>query len=241
VVIAEVDIDIEVECAYSGEMQRSTCTFTATSGEGTVESLTVPWDLLCATVVGGDFEEIAFDALTQPEGNGLKSTRQEEGSAVVTIELDGEMTTAATATYWCETDRDEFVPVTGPGVRCESASQTTAGASNTTGTVVVHAFTCAMEGAAADTDWFDTCQLPTAQATFQLERLDGEVVGDGAQSTDASGVCRFGELPAGIYRLEQTGDSWCHAESNSVDAQGNVIVDAAEIADVWIFHCAAAE
>ncbi len=30
---------------------------------------------------------------------------------------------------------------------------------------------------------------------------------------------------------------WCHAESDNVDEQGNVVVLAAEVSTVWVFHC----
>jgi hypothetical protein len=62
-----------------------------------------------------------------------------------------------------------------------------------------------------------------------------------AQSAAADGICRFGGLPPGIYRLEQTNGDWCHAESNSVNEQGDVIVEAGALATVWIFHCAAVD
>jgi len=242
VIVVGVDIDIEADCAYSGEMQRSTCTFTARAGVGTVESLTVLQDSLCAAVAGGDFLEVAFGASAQPTGAGLKSTRQEEGAAVVTIELDGEVTTAATATYWCETDSGDLVPVTGPGLRCaENAAPTAVDVSNETGAIVVYARTCDVTSPGADVAWFDACQAPATHETFQLARLDGESSIDvGTQPVDASGVCRFGQLPPGTYRLEQTNGDWCHAESNSVDDQGNVVVEAAGVATVWIFHCTTA-
>src|SRR5262245_12044095 len=35
VVVVDVDIDVEADCAYSGEMRRTTCTFTAAAGQGT--------------------------------------------------------------------------------------------------------------------------------------------------------------------------------------------------------------
>ncbi len=163
VIVVGTDIDIEADCAYSGEMQRSTCTFSA-AGTGNVESLIVPRDILCAGVDGGDFEEVDFDVNAQPSGTGLKSTRQEEGAAVVTIELDGEVTTAATATYWCETDLGELVPVTGPGLRCEgNPAPTAVDVSNNSGAVVVYAQSCDVASANADVAWFDVCQVPTSR------------------------------------------------------------------------------
>ncbi len=243
VIVVAADIDIEAKCAYSGEMRRTTCDFSATAGGGQVQSLTVPQDILCADVLGGDFEEVDLGTIGQPSDIGLKSTRQEEGVAVVTIELDGEVTTADTATYWCETERGELVPVTGPGVRCgESPAPTSVDVSTSTGAVVVHALSCDIVSPGADVSWFETCQLPATQATFQLSALDGEAGVDiGPQSADASGVCRFGQLSPGVYRLEQTNGVWCHAESDSVDAQGNVVVESAGVSTVWIFNCTMAK
>jgi hypothetical protein len=243
VVVAGSDIDIAAECAFSGERRRSTCTFTATPGNENIGSLTVPQDILCADVVGGDFEEVESTGNGQPAGIGMKSTHQEEGVAVVTVEFDGEVTTAATATYWCETDRGALVPVIGPGLRCaESVEATATGVSNLTGAVVVHAYTCEATSPGADVAWFDACQTPTTQATFQLVLSDSENPGAAVtQTTNADGTCRFGDLPPGVYHLEQKLGEWCHAESDSVDDQGNIVVTAAEVATVWIFACVATE
>jgi hypothetical protein len=240
VVVVESDIDIEADCAYSGEMRRTICTFTATAVTGTVRSLTVPEAILCSAVVGGDFEKVEVGPSARPTGTGLKSTRQENGAAVVMVELEGEVMTAATATYWCNTDRGELVPVTGPGLRCTEHEESTAtGVSQGTGAVVVHAYSCDVASANTEVAWFDVCQAPFTRATFQLVRLEGEdAVGTETQPVDAEGVCHFGDLLPGTYRLTQTDGEWCHAESNSVDDQGKVVVTAAEVATVWIFYCA---
>jgi len=239
VIVVGTDIDIAAECLYSGELRRTKCTFAATAGDGNVSSLTVPKSGLCADVVGGDFEEVEFGASAQPTGTGLKSTRQEDGAAVVFIELDGEVTTAATATYWCETDHTGLVPVTGPGVRCEETLTSPANDNpDSTGAVVVYAYSCDVASVGVEIDWFDVCQVPATQATFQLERVDDEnVVVNATQSADASGGYRFEALAPSIYRIEQTNGDWCHAESNSVNEQGNVVVIAAEVVTVWVFNC----
>lgn len=243
VVVVGTDIDIAAECAYSGEMQRTTCTFTATAAEGNVASLTVPQDIFCVAIAGGDFEKVESGSTARSTGTGLKSTRQENGAAVVMVELDGEVTTAATAIYWCDTDRGELVPVTGPGLRCTEHDEPTAtGVSQDTGAVAVHAYRCDVASANIEVAWFDVCQAPITQATFQLARLDGEdVVDTKTQSVSAEGVWHFGDLLPGTYRLTQTDGEWCHAESNSVDDQGNVVVTAGEVAAVWIFYCAATQ
>jgi hypothetical protein len=238
-----MDIDIEVDCAYSGEMRSTSCTFTAAAGGGAVASVIVPEAVLCAEVTGGDFEEVTLSAAAGSSGSdkGLKSTRAENATAVVTVEMDGEVTTAATATYWCETDRAGIIPVTGPGLRCaESAETPVANVSDSTGAVVVHTYVCDLASPHADTVWFDVCAMMTTQATFQLTRVDGEAATDvETQSTDAGGISRFEQLSQGTYRLEQIDSDWCHAESDSVNEQGDVIVEAGTMATVWVFHCAA--
>ncbi len=240
--VVELDIDIEADCVYSGEMRRTSCTFTAAASDGVVASVIVPKAILCAEVVGGDFEEVILAAAAgSPDSNeGLKSTQGEDGAAVVMVELDGEVATAATATYWCETDRAGLIPVTGPGLHCAaSAAAPVTNVSDSTGAVMVHSYTCDVVSPGANTAWFDVCAVTTTPATFQLTRSDVDDGTDGqTQPTDAEGMSSFEQLPPGTYRLEQIDGDWCHAESDSVNEQGNVIVEAGALATVWIFHCA---
>jgi hypothetical protein len=58
------------------------------------------------------------------------------------------------------------------------------------------------------------------------------------EEVDANGVLRLEDLAPGRYRLVQTDVDWCHAESDRVDDQGSVVVNAGERASVWIFNCA---
>jgi hypothetical protein len=240
VVVVGTDIDIAADCSYSGEMRRTSCSFTATAEDGNVASLTIPQDIFCAAIVGGDVEKVEFGPSDRPTGAGLQSTRQENGAAVVMVELDGEVTTAATATYWCDTGDGELVPVTGPGLRCaEHVAPTATGISQSTGAIVVRAYSCDVASDNSEVAWFDICRVPISQATFLLARLNGRNEDDTeSQSVDAEGVCHFGNLLPGTYRLTQSDGDWCHAESNSVDDQGNVVVTAGEEAIVWIFYCA---
>lgn len=241
VVVAGPDIDVEADCVYSGEMRRTTCTFVAAAGEGTVASVAVPASMLCAEIVGGDFAEVDLGANARPETTGLKSTRTEGETAVVTLELSGEVAVAATATYWCEVEDAVVIPVTGPGLRCEDTVATPANdVDDSNGAVVVQTYACDVAADATDVDWFDVCGAPTAEVTFRLSRPDGEDwVEVETQPTDADGLCRFGQLPPGTYQLEQADGIWCHAESDSVDEQGNVVVEAGVRATVWVFSCAA--
>jgi hypothetical protein len=120
--------------------------------------------------------------------------------------------------------------------------EATAGVSTLTGAVVVHTYTCDAANPGADMAWFDACQAPITQVTFQLAPSYSEDPGAVVtQTTNADGTCRFGDLPPGVYHLEQKLGEWCHAESDSVDDQGNIVVTAAEVATVWIFVCVATE
>ena len=51
---------------------------------------------------------------------------------------------------------------------------------------------------------------------------------------------RFTRLQPGTYDLQEVDATWCHAESDSVDAQGQVVA-AGERASVWIFNCVGAK
>jgi hypothetical protein len=62
-----------------------------------------------------------------------------------------------------------------------------------------------------------------------------------AGATDGDGILRFTRLQPGTYDLQEVDATWCHAESDSVDAQGQVVVAAGERASVWIFNCVGAK
>ena len=60
-------------------------------------------------------------------------------------------------------------------------------------------------------------------------------------ATDSDGILRFTRLQPGTYDLKEVNAVWCHAESDSVDAQGHVVVGAGKRASVWIFDCIGAK
>ena len=55
--------------------------------------------------------------------------------------------------------------------------------------------------------------------------------------TSEDGLLRFSNLKPGTYQLKEVGADWCHAESDNVDAQGNLLARAGERTNVWIFNC----
>jgi len=110
--------------------------------------------------------------------------------------------------------------------------------SDTSGAIVVRKYGCAVERAPRDYDWFDECDPQGAGVAFALDLRDGDdFVPIAETATDADGLVRFVGLDPGTYRLTEIGDAWCHAESDSVNARGEVIVRANQRASVWIFNC----
>jgi hypothetical protein len=50
-------------------------------------------------------------------------------------------------------------------------------------------------------------------------------------------LLQFTRLQPGTYQLKEIGEDWCFAESNSVNAKGDVIVRPNQLAEVWIYNC----
>jgi hypothetical protein len=110
----------------------------------------------------------------------------------------------------------------------------------TTGTILVIAFDCPAGVDPATVDWYSTCTTASSGVTFRLVLNGAPADSATTGTTDDQGNLTFGDLDPGTYHLtEETGD-WCHAESDSVDEIGDVIVNANERSTVWIFHCPAA-
>lgn len=110
--------------------------------------------------------------------------------------------------------------------------------SDTTGSIVIHKYGCAATTYPAGYDWFGECDPQGPGIQFALSVFDGSQFAPystGATSDD--GLLRFNRLQPGTYRLQEIGAAWCHAESDSVDAQGDVVVAAGQRANVWIFNC----
>jgi len=60
-------------------------------------------------------------------------------------------------------------------------------------------------------------------------------------ATDSDGILRLTRLQPGIYDLKEVDAAWCHAESDSVNADGHVVVEAGQRSSVWIFNCVGAK
>jgi len=107
-----------------------------------------------------------------------------------------------------------------------------------TGVIVVHKYVCDAAAYPANFDWYGNCSVLTDGATFSISTLQGgKFVQRATATTNANGLITFNTLTPGVYKLAEIGANWCHAESNSVNSQGNVVVKANERSEVWIFDC----
>jgi hypothetical protein len=111
--------------------------------------------------------------------------------------------------------------------------------SDSTGAVLVHKYVCNIQGKIpTNFDWFNNCEIFTTGAKFALSVKQGTTfVPSKTGVTNADGLLRFSQLKPGTYQLKEVGADWCHAESDNVDAQGNLLVRAGQRTNVWIFNC----
>jgi hypothetical protein len=153
--------------------------------------------------------------------------------STLTVVLDGHVVPGRPTTYWLDTDAGRL-PATGPSlVQTDETSPDN-------GAIAVAGFACQVSSAQPGFDWFGQCQSPAAGMAFDVFDTAGSSTTPVASgTTNNSGRIRFPNLPPGTYKLSPNGANWCHAESDSVDAQGNVIVKAGADSNVWIFTCAA--
>jgi Prealbumin-like fold domain len=105
----------------------------------------------------------------------------------------------------------------------------------TTGSILVIAYVCPDGVNLEASDWFATCTSVSPDITFRLVRFADATLHTG--TTDDLGNLVFANLDPGTYQLTEENGDWCHAESDSVDENGDVIVRANERSTVWIFHC----
>jgi hypothetical protein len=128
----------------------------------------------------------------------------------------------------------------------------------TTGTITIAKFTCPVVAAQSGFDWHANCDPQPEPARFTLSRVwPSRVVWviERARArvteqpfdqpieatTNSDGIAQLTAVPPGVYLLQEAGDEWCRAESDSVDARGRIVVLAGERATVQIFNCAGIE
>jgi hypothetical protein len=235
----------------------TTCTFTAVEPDGgkKVNHVLIPAEVACADA-SGDVKWVDSD----PQFN--RAGYRYEGQKPFTVVFDDMVTTGGTATYWVKA-ANYILPATGPGLQCagddaqaaaSSTPEPTAGPTEsggtlepspeptaaptetpapTTGTILVTTYTCTgVTASSPDVDWFGACAQGGA-STFSLAGGSDSLSMDTAED----GTATFADLAPSTYDLDDTTRTWCHAESDNVNTEGNVIVEAGLTTSVWLFYC----
>lgn len=240
-VTAQYRVDASCKAKGKDGDEISSCEFRAVAPEGAekVTRVIVPEDAVCADVVGGDYEQAKVRA-----GEGLNGYASKPDKDKLTLELDGDVTTGGTATYWIVTGTGLF-PAEGPTLECGGAvaldlQTSTPRPTSTPETGTLAVVVAASADVPADTsgfDWFGQCQPAGDGAEYRVT----EVTDDGMQAwmatPDTEGTALFESLPPGEYRLETMGGPWCHAASNRVTAESAVVIEAGERTSVYVFLC----
>ncbi len=247
-VVSLADYGVDVHCETDEKAGASTCTFAGVAPDGgkKIGFLQVPDDNICAEVVSSSGERADPEPHTHLSGYTSKGNTGalELVIAGTVMPSDGE------ATYWIKAGGDTF-PANGPAIACVDAqaeedrptdAPTEPDSLPATGAVVVKLSTCT--DVPADTsgyDWFGACETGGASVSMELAPTDASPGQPGTVDTDADGVATFTDQAPGTYTLDAVDASWCHAASDSVDADGNVVVEPGRSATVWIFMCGATD
>jgi hypothetical protein len=148
----------------------------------------------------------------------------------LTLTLEGNVVPGKATTYWVETDGGRRPA---PGAALVQVDDTAADA----GVIIAEARTCAIGEAQPDYDWFGQCTTPAVDMRFTLLPATGDGGPLATMATNAQGRAHFGGLAPGTYLLQPEGTVWCYAESDRVDSNGNIIVEAGVESHVWSFVC----
>lgn len=245
---------VQVDCSYDGSAGETTCLFDADNPPGgkKINLFDVPVEEICALVVGGDGRYVDPDPNTNVTGY-----RSTDSEGRMTLVFSGNVRTEASATYWIKAANNVF-PATGPGLECRDPDQ---GQSNTqatlppvatatptpvtvlpevtdsTGSIVVRSFSCPIAASVTDYDWYGQCTAQLSGVRYRLMRLDSETRDGLITSTDETGRAQFRSLQPGTYELTQAEGDWCFAQSDNVNADGNLTVTAGNRTTVWVFVC----
>ena len=156
--------------------------------------------------------------------------------STLTLELEGNVVPGKMTTYWVETDAGRR-PASGP------ALVQVAEAPDNSGAIIAEAKMCSIPQPQQGFDWFGQCTAPVTGMSFSLYPESGAATPLATSATNAQGRVRFGNLPPGTYQLKPEGALgsesmiWCYAESDRVDANGNIIVEPDVESHVWSFTC----
>ncbi|MEJ7837752.1 MAG: hypothetical protein WKF81_02995 [Thermomicrobiales bacterium] len=239
------DYQVQVACTYDKDLDQSECSFTGVAPEDgkKIGLIQLPATAVCAEIVGGDHEYVDPDPNTNVTGY-----RSRGNEAAFSLILQGEVTASGSATYWFKV-ASSVVPASGAGLQCEpavaedpaesapEATATTEPASSS-GSLTISTYTCIdVPTEREDYDWFGVCQLLDGPVDYVLTSVDPDTEPAGSGVATATGETTFGELEPGTYRLERTDATWCHAESDNVNGEGDVIITAEAPSNVWTFFC----
>ena len=226
---------VTVECAFAPEAGVTDCVFTGVppTGQATAVVFLVPAELVCAEVTGGEYAYVAPDPVT-----GLNGYRPIGNAGWLTLSLAGIVTPAGAATYWFESPGG-IVPGTGPALACSPASSSQEPAPSptptplpATGTLLVRSLLCTdIPADRAGYDWFGACE-PVA---YRLALAGAQGTSTPERTAQAETV--FAELPPGRYDLAAMGFTWCHAVSDNVNPQSEVVIEPGARTTVWVFLC----
>jgi len=221
----------------------------ANAGNGGVANAEASGGSVTVGDVGGDENDIAIDAsggsasADASGGNnnvaiagggqvGDTAAAQTVELSTLRLELEGNVVPGKLTTYWVDTDAGRR-PASGPALVQVAEEADNAGA------IIAEARVCPIAQPQEGYDWFGQCTTPAADMSFSLAAANG---GDGTlpgtAETNEQGRARFGELTPGAYLLQPEGTLWCYAESDRVDADGNVLVEAGLESHAWSFVCA---
>lgn len=167
---------------------------------------------------------------------GSQTTQQTMQQAVqpstLTVELEGNVVPGKPTTYWLDTEAGRR-PAAGPTL-LQVADEVAE-----TGTISIEAWACPTSQPADAYDWFGQCTSPATGMQFGLYPVGG-ATSLATGTPDPDGRVRFANLPQGTYEVRPEGMAWCHAESDHVDANGNVMVEPQIESHVWSFVCSGA-
>ncbi|MBW3632282.1 MAG: hypothetical protein KY456_04550 [Chloroflexi bacterium] len=178
-----------------------------------------------ADASGGD-DNIAIAGGGQVNGDAAQAVELSR----LTLTLEGNVVPGKATTYWVETDAGRR-PAPGAALVQVDESQPDAGA------IIAEARICPIAQPQQGFDWFGQCTTPAVDMRFVLAPASPDGALPASLATNAQGRAHFGALAPGAYQLQPEGAIWCYAESDRVDANGNVLVEAGLESHVWSFVC----
>jgi hypothetical protein len=224
----------------------------ASAGNGGVANADASGGSVTIGDVGGDDVNVAIDAsggtasadASGGDNNvaiaGGGQVRDDNSQLVelskLTLELEGNVVPGRQTTYWVDTDIGRR-PASGPAL-VQVAEET-----ESSGVIIAEAKMCDIPQPQQGFDWFGQCTAPVTGMSFSLYLEGGASTPLATSDTNAQGRVRFGNLAPGTYQLKPEGALgsegiiWCYAESDRVDANGNIIVEADAESHVWSFTC----